>query len=98
MTDDGMLNLCNIVACTIIPAAGYISVCTHVYKLLCLYLNVDNVGWRAAQEVFGQGLHHLLCRWHLDKYVKLSCTIPLLYQGDKCPPLKCLSMHVDVCR
>ncbi|XP_065910037.1 uncharacterized protein [Dysidea avara] len=27
----------------------------------------DNVGWKAAQVVFGQGLHHLLCRWHLDR-------------------------------
>jgi len=35
--------------------------------VLCITL--DNVGWKAAQEVFGQGLHHLLCRWHLDKYV-----------------------------
>ena len=51
-------------------------------------LNADNVGWRAAQEVFGQGLRHLLCRWHLDKYV--NCDVPYHYyvREGKCPPLK----------
>jgi len=37
--------------------------------LLSLCVTSDNVGWKAAQEVFGQRLHHLLCRWYLDKYV-----------------------------
>ena len=29
----------------------------------------DNAGWTAAQNVFGSVIKHLLCRWHIDKYV-----------------------------
>lgn len=27
----------------------------------------DNTGWSAAKEVFGRGLRHILCRWHVDR-------------------------------
>ena len=31
---------------------------------------LDNTGWSAAQSVFGD-VKHLLCRWHVDRYVVL---------------------------
>ena len=34
-----------------------------------MYINIDNTGWKAAHEVFGEELRNLLCRWHVDKYV-----------------------------
>ena len=35
-------------------------------------LTTDNMGWSAAREVFGNDLKHILCRWHVDRYV--TCT------------------------
>ena len=30
--------------------------------------HADNTGWSAAQAVYGEGLKHLLCLWHVDRY------------------------------
>ena len=45
-----------------------------IYALLMLHIHVhvlptDNTGWSAAREVFGSDLKHILCRWHVDRYV-----------------------------
>ena len=41
--------------------------CTR-YLYTSIYL--DNTGWsKAAHDVYGSELRHLLCRWHVDKYV-----------------------------
>ena len=51
------------------------TVMTDDGKYLCLISMVhiieytDNAGWTAAQNVFGSDIKHLLCRWHIDKYV-----------------------------
>jgi len=39
---------------------------------------LDNTGWKAAHEVYGAGLQHLLCRWHGDKY-DANVTMNLLF-------------------
>ena len=33
-------------------------------------LSLDNAGWNAAEAVFGR-VKHLLCRWHIGKYVQM---------------------------
>jgi len=53
MTDDGTY-VC-------IHAAAYIRLS------LVQYFQTDNVGWSAAEHVFGRETKHLLCRWHVDK-------------------------------
>ena len=50
---------------------------------------LDNTGWRAAHEIFGSGLRHLLCRWHLDKYV---CSYISIYAGIKVNDNTCFAI------
>ena len=28
---------------------------------------IDNSGWLATLEVYGNGIKHLLCHWHVDQ-------------------------------
>jgi len=46
---------------------------------------LDNTGWKAAHDVYGAGLRHLLCQWHVDKYginvtTTALCTVVYFYQ------------------
>ena len=43
--------------------------------ILIAQYNLDNTGWKAAHEVYGVGVKHLLCWWHVDKYVVTTTTL-----------------------
>jgi len=58
----------------------------HVQNLIVpdIYTS-DNTGWKAAHD--GAGLRHLICRWHVYKYVIIInvtttalCTVVYFYQ------------------
>ena len=83
MTDDGEL-----IHLTIkiphIPHNMYYAVSSSCSQHVQLY-QIDNTGWKAAHDVYGAELRHLLCRWHVDKYVinettTALCTVVYFYQ------------------
>lgn len=37
-----------------------------------LTTTTDNTGWNAATSVYGEELRHLLCHWHVDRYMYTS--------------------------
>ena len=53
---------------------------------------VDNTGWRAAQEVFGTRIRHLLCQWHLHSLCKLLLHVTYVLQS-KHPVIACALAH-----
>ena len=67
---------------------------SYKFKLITLLVSDDFAAallfnnYTLHVVIFGQGLRHLLCRWHLDKYV--NCDVPYHYyvREGKCPPLK----------
>ena len=45
---------------------------THEHYIYIIYsklFSLDNTGWNAAQNVFGEDIKHLLCSWHVHRLV-----------------------------
>ena len=65
MSDDGIANL-KCVRCIIIwPISCY----------------TDNAFCSAAKRVYGEGTRHILCRWHIDRYMHGHAII-VFYNGN----------------
>ena len=41
--------------------------CDNVLKINAVMTDDDNTGWAAFRAVFGEDVHHLLCKWHVHR-------------------------------
>ena len=43
----------------------------HVHGHDTFAILKDNTGWAAARNIFGKDIHHILCRWHIERCVNM---------------------------
>ena len=41
--------------------------CSADFHVNALMTDDDNTGWAAFKKVFGEAVHHLLCKWHVHR-------------------------------
>ena len=40
---------------------------------------IDNTGWAAPHKVFGDSVRHLLCSWHIHRYMMFMSLLTIIY-------------------